>query len=121
MDSNLKELAEMVCEGGPREIGTIQLELESQTHDYVYNILLLTCKYMCEILFGYQDLTKMSREDYTKLNKYFVALDYTIKVTANHTVSLPWDLIENNETLNSIELAFKKLTRGVDYAIGSRN
>ena len=114
-NNNLKELAEIVCKGGPKEIGSIQLGLESNDYNYIYNVLLITLKYMCEILYGYQDLTKISRDNYTKLNEYFLALDYNITVTANKTVDSPWELVDNNIELKSVEIQFKKLIRGVDY------
>jgi hypothetical protein len=112
---NLNELAEMVCRGGAKGVGTIQLELESHTHAYVYNVLLITSKYICEILFGYQDLTRMTRYQFEKLREYVLSLDYKITVTANKGSKTPWDLIDNKETVDSVEIEFKKLTKGIDY------
>lgn len=126
MESNLWDLAKVVCDPskGPRDIGIVQLGLEQEQidestdgdhHAYVYNILLITCKYICEILFGFQDLRQLSHEQYEKLKSYFVALEYTIDVTANMSDSTPWELLEQGVELRSIEIAFRKLVSGVDY------
>lgn len=125
MESNLYDLANLVCDPtvGPRDIGSIKLGLESEQvqdttngdqYAYIYNILLITSKYICEILFGFQDLSLLSLDQFNKLKSYFVALEYTIDVTANKTTSTPWELVKDTP-LNSIEIAFRKLVPGVDY------
>lgn len=124
LDENLEQIARTIFTGSPQEPNSIKLELELETDDTnnkiykdgidesVFNILFLITYKGINILFNYDNLLNLTKDQYNLLQQYVHSFGYILEVYGNNTEETenpisPWEIIEKGNILTNCTIAFK--------------
>ena len=105
---NLDDIAWSIYSNPPLEKSCIQLQLEEETKEFIFKVLLeLTMKGL-RVLFGNdKNILDITKSEYNLLQKYSNSYGYKIVVWINGTQKTPWET--PRELLFSYQLFFERI------------
>ncbi|ARR74976.1 hypothetical protein SAGO17_0057 [Mimivirus AB-566-O17] len=117
-ECNLDQLAELIFKHHKKDKGSIELGIDPEQvneitngnfEKYMYSILIELFKLGTKILYNIDNPLTLTKTQVENISEYFYAINYSIFITANQTDNEPWTLLQQNQTLTSIEVHFKKI------------